>query len=154
MLVIEIQAMSLNVSEILKETKISVSPETFAVISIDNETWRNLLAVPAYGPRMTSPFMIFMDGKEVTLLLDSIDLANIKPGLGDARIEGGYRLLTFDIILDHAVVGFTAEISRILSEAEIPILPLSAFSRDSLLIKQDKLAGALRALGPYVRDIC
>lgn len=98
--------------------------------------------------------MIFMDGHEVTLMLDDADLVNIRPGLTEAKIERAYRLLTFDIVLDHSVVGFMAEIARILAEAEVSILPISAYSRDSILIKQNQLATALRALGPYVDEIC
>lgn len=98
--------------------------------------------------------MIFMDAHEVTLILDEIDLANMRPGLVTAKVENGYRMVTFDIVLELSVVGFMAEISRILAEAGVAILPLSAYSRDSLLIKQDDLAIALKALGPFVDEVC
>ena len=98
--------------------------------------------------------MIFMDPHEVTLMLDEIDLTNMRPGLSGARIENGYRMLTFNVVLELSVVGFMAEISRILADAGVTILALSAFSRDSLLIKQDDLAAALKALGPFVDEVC
>jgi hypothetical protein len=47
-----------------------------------------------------------------------------------------------------------AEISRILAEADIPIMALSAFSRDHLLIKQNDLASALKALREHVAELC
>lgn len=144
----------LNANELLKRSKIEVSPETFNLVSLYWDNWRLLLNSPQFSPRMTAPFMIFMDGHEVTLMLDDADLVNIRPGLTEAKIERAYRLLTFDIVLDHSVVGFMAEIARILAEAEVSILPISAYSRDSILIKQNQLATALRALGPYVDEIC
>jgi len=79
---------------------------------------------------------------------------NMRPGLGQARIESGYRLLTFESVLELTVVGFMAEVSRILADASVAILAISAFSRDHLLIKQDDLAAALKALGPHVKDLC
>ncbi|MGH9820302.1 MAG: ACT domain-containing protein [Pyrinomonadaceae bacterium] len=47
-----------------------------------------------------------------------------------------------------------AEISRILAEVNIPIMALSAFSRDHLLIKQGDLAKALKTFGKYVDSVC
>lgn len=78
----------------------------------------------------------------------------MRHALRDAKTEGGYRLLTFDIELDLSVVGFMAEVSSVLAEAKIPIMALSAFSRDHLLIKQTDLANALKALSEYVGELC
>ena len=56
--------------------------------------------------------------------------------------------------MDFNVVGFLAEVSRILAESNISIYAVSAFSRDHLLIKQDDLAKALKVLGEYVEELC
>lgn len=144
----------MNAVELVKETKVEVSPETFYFVGLEWDAWRVLLEDPRLSPRMSAPFLILRDGHEVTLMLDETDLVNMRPGLSAAKIAGGYRMLTFDIVLDHSVVGFMAEISKILAESGVPILPISAYSRDHLLIKQDDLATALKALGPYVSDLC
>jgi hypothetical protein len=47
-----------------------------------------------------------------------------------------------------------AEVARILAEAEISIVALSAFSRDHILIKQNDLAKSLKVLGEYVEELC
>ncbi|MDI1240951.1 MAG: ACT domain-containing protein [bacterium] len=146
--------MNLSAAELLRSAKVAVVPETFALVGMTRAGLLQLLGDNSLSPRMSAPFMIFMDPHEVTLILDEIDLGNMRPGLGSARVENGYRMLTFNIVLDLAVVGFMAEISRILADAGIPILPLSAFSRDSLLIKQNDLSTALKALGPYVDEVC
>ncbi|HEX8921929.1 MAG TPA: ACT domain-containing protein [Pyrinomonadaceae bacterium] len=72
----------------------------------------------------------------------------------DARVESGFRLLTFDVELDWNVVGFLARVTQILAEAGVSCGALSAFSRDHLLIKQDELGKALRVLGPHVAELC
>lgn len=140
--------------ELLNKSRVETSPEIFALVSITHDEWRSLLGSPELSPSMTAPFMILMDPREVTLMLDEQDLARIQPALRNGRIENGFRMLTFDVELDFDVSGFLAEISRILAEAEIPIIALSAYSRDHILIKQDQLAAALRVLGPYVADLC
>ncbi len=55
---------------------------------------------------------------------------------------------------DWNIVGFFAEISRILAEAGIPIGAISAFSRDHVLVKQEDLAKALKVLGKYIEEVC
>ncbi len=92
---------------------------------------------------MTAPFMIFKDKFETTLLLDEIDFEKIRYAVLSAKAESDFRLLTFDIMLDFNVVGFMAEVSRRFSpKRTFPIVALSAFSRDHLLIKQMDLAKA------------
>src|SRR5215470_17935683 len=114
--------------ELLKSSKVEVAPEAYSLVSIDHKAWNSLLDQPELSPRMTAQFMILMDKWEVTLLLDAIDFEVLRPELTNAKIESGYRLLTFDLVLDLSVVGFMAEVSRVLAEADIPIMALSAFS--------------------------
>ena len=144
----------MNAADILRDTRVSVSAETFAIVSLSPETWNTLLSDASLSPRMTAPFMILKDAYEVTLVLDDADLRNMRPGLEDARIANGYRLLTFETVLDLSVVGFMAVVSRFLADAGVPILPISAFSRDHLLIRQTDLSAALKALGPHVAELC
>lgn len=138
----------------LRNSKVSVAPGTYSIAALTHNAWSTLLSDPSLSPSMTTPFMIFMDQYEVTLVLDEEDLRNMRSGLADAKIAGGYRLLTFEAEMDLSVVGFTAEISRILAEAGVPILAISAFTRDHLLIRQSDLATALKALGPHVAELC
>ena len=144
----------MNYQELLKIARVEVAPETFSMISLRHADWLKLLENPELSPRMSAPFMIFRDKFETTLLLDEVDFAAMRRALGDAKIERGFRLLTFDIKLDFSVIGFLAEIARILAAAEISIVALSAFSRDHLLIKQENLAKALKALGEHIEDVC
>jgi hypothetical protein len=72
----------------------------------------------------------------------------------DARVETGFRLVTLGVELGWDVVGFMALVTRILAEAGVPVGALSAFSRDHLLVKQEDLGRALRALGRHVAELC
>jgi hypothetical protein len=144
----------MNSIELLGKTRVEVAPETYTLVSLKHEDWRKLLENPELSPRMTAPFMIFSDKWEVTLLLDDVDYQTIRYAVRDAKTQSGFRLLSFDIELDFSVVGFLAEVARILAEAEISIVALSAFSRDHILIKQNDLAKSLKVLGEYVEELC
>ncbi|MEP7212404.1 MAG: ACT domain-containing protein [Acidobacteriota bacterium] len=143
-----------NPAELLARSKVAVAPETFALVSVTPADFARLMQDPELSPRMTAPFMLLKDAFEVTMLLDDTDFGTMRHAIRDAKVERGYRLLTFDIELDPGVVGFMAEISRILADAAIPILAISAFTRDHLLIRQHDLATALNALGPHVAELC
>lgn len=145
--------MKIRAAELLRQTQAEVAPESFYLISLRREDWLKLLENPELSPRMTAPFMIFMDQWEVTLLLDEVDFGAIRYAVREAKTEGKFRLLSFNTALDFSIVGFLAEAARILAEAEIPVVALSAFSRDHLLIKQDDLGKALNALGKCVEGI-
>lgn len=144
----------MNALELLKKTRVEIAPEIFTLVSLRHEDWLKLLENSELSPRMTTPFMIFKDKFETTLLLDEIDFETIRYAIRDSKIERGFRLLTFDLVMDFTVVGFLAEVSRILAEANISIVALSAFSRDHILIKQENLARALKILGEYVEELC
>ena len=146
--------MNEKISELLKHTKVEIAPENYSLDSIQENEFQKLLENPELSPRMTAPFMIFKDKFEITLLLDEIDFRKIRDDLQTAKVEKNFRLLTLDIELDFGVVGFLAEVTRILAEAEISIVALSAFSRDHILIKQENLAQALKVLGEYVEELC
>lgn len=144
----------MEISELLKKTRVEIAPETFTLVSLRHEDWLKLLENPELSPRMTAPFMIFKDKFETTLLLDEIDFETIRYAIREARTERNFRLLTFDLVMDFTVVGFLAEVTRILAAAEVSIVALSAFSRDHLLVKQEDLSKALRVLGEFVEELC
>ncbi len=146
--------MNETVTNLLLESKVEVSPETYSVISLQDKDWQSLLENPELSPRMSAPFMIFKDKWEITLVLDEVDFETIRHTIRDAKIERNFRLLSFDVDLDFDVVGFMAQIAKILAEAGISILPISSFSRDHILLRQDDLASALKALRRHVDEVC
>lgn len=140
--------------EILRSAKLIVSPETFHVISVSHEKWRDLLSDPALSPRMPAEFLIFKDAWEVTIVVDDADFANLRPGIGEAPVESGFRLLSFDAEMDFDVIGFMAAVAGVLAEAGISILPFSSFRRDHILVRQQDLAAALKAFRGLVDEVC
>ena len=143
-----------DVEGLLRQTRVRVAPPTYFLIGLRHEDWTRLLENPELSPRADATFMILRDEHEVTLLLDESDWRTIRHAARDARIEGGFRLVTLDVELDWKTVGYLARITEILARSGISCGALSAFSRDHLLIKQDDLGTALRALGEHVAELC
>lgn len=143
-----------SIADLLSRTRVEVAPETYFLISLRHEDWQRVLENPELSPRGDAPYMLLRDRHEVTLLLDETDWQTMRYAARDARVEGGFRLVTLDIELEWNVVGFLARVTEILAGAGIAVGALSAFSRDHLLIKQDDLGTALRVLGAHVAELC
>jgi hypothetical protein len=141
-------------AELLRQARVEVAPETFYLVGLRHQDWLRLLENPELSPRASSAFMCLKDAHEVTLLLEESDWKTMRYAVRDARVEGDFRLLTFDIELDWNVVGFLALVTGILADAGVSCGALSAFSRDHLLIKQDDLGRTLRVLGEHVAELC
>jgi hypothetical protein len=142
------------VTELLRQTRVEVAPGTFVLVGLRHADWARLLENPELSPRPDSIYMLLRDAHEVTLLVEEEDWRAMRHAARDARIEADWRLITFDIKLPWDVVGYLARVTEILAAAAIPIGALAAFSRDHLLVKQNDLPAALRALGPHVAELC
>ena len=143
-----------DAAELLRHAKVEVAPETYVLVGLRHTDWARLLESPELSPRAESNFFLLRDPFEVTLLFDEEDWRAMRHVARDARVEAGFRLVTLDVELGWEVVGFLAHVTRILTDAEVPVGALSAFSRDHLLIKQDDLGKALRVLGEHVAELC
>ena len=146
--------MNAPADELLRRTKVDVLPGTFVLVGMRHADWLRLLENPELSPRPESIFMLLRDAHEVTLLLEEDDWRAMRHAARDARAEVGFRLVTLDIELQWDVVGYLARVTGILAAAGLSVGALSAFSRDHLLVRQDDLAAALRALGPHVQELC
>lgn len=143
-----------DAAELLRRARVEVAPETFVLVGMRHDDWRRLLENPELSPRPESNFFLLRDPFEVTLLVEESDWRAMRHAARDARFEADFRLVTLGVELGWDVVGFFAHVAGILAAAGVPVGALSAFSRDHLLIKQDDLGRALRALGPHVAELC
>jgi hypothetical protein len=139
---------------LLATCEVGVAPETFSLAALSHSAFASLIQNAGISPRGASPFFIFSDQFEVTLMLADQDLRLVRHAMSDERVETGFRLITFNIVLDFDVVGFMSEVSRLLAGAGVPIIAVSAYSRDHILVKQDDLGRALAALGTVNDALC
>ncbi|MCU0480785.1 MAG: ACT domain-containing protein [Anaerolineae bacterium] len=97
---------------------------------------------------ISDPFgTIVVDKDEVTLIIPADVMDDFSKRLRDIEKSADtYRLITLDIVLDFSVVGFMAGISKALADAKISILPISAFSRDHILVKTGDFTKAWNVL--------
>ncbi len=94
-----------------------------------------------------TPFSaLIADKDEVTLLVPQEAWDDFARRLPDHEVQAGYRLITFDLVLDMNLVGFLALVSQILAGAGVPLLALSAYQRDHILVQAAHFDAAWAAL--------
>ena len=64
----------------------------------------------------------------------------------DVVAERDWRLLGVDAVLDFALVGVLARLTKPLAEAGVSVFAVSTFDTDYLLVRQTQLDKALEAL--------
>jgi hypothetical protein len=86
------------------------------------------------------------DKEEVTLVVAEDIWSKLAPRFPGAVAQERRRLIRFDTVLDFSVVGFIAEISHALAEADISILSISTYRTDAVLVHESRFDDAINAI--------
>lgn len=138
-----------NIRRLLAETEITVHPDPFTIVSIDRseeDNARSLLVDLAPFSSLT------FDVAEVSLIVKENEWSSLRNRFKKFQEEGPYRLITFDIVLDLAIVGFMAVVSRRLADEGVSIYALSTYLRDHILVKEGDCAKAVKALRSLIAE--
>ncbi len=138
-----------DIRKLIAATEVALYPEPLMIVSVsknEEEKARRLM-------EDLEPFSsITFDVSEVSIVLKAEEWDGLKENFHDYEEEGPYRLITFDIVLDLAIVGYLAVISRILADAGISIYALSTYLRDHVLVKESDAETAMEALKGLIEE--
>ena len=112
----------------IKNGRALVSPKVYAIVKTDRAC--------------SDALAVIKDSRETTCVVEESKAGGLKC-LG---IEGGWRMITFDMVLPFSLVGFFALVSGALAEAGISIFSISAYSTDHVFVKDHDLEKAVRTL--------
>lgn len=115
----------------------------FAVVSLPLDNFDAVLTTVHTAPGFVS---VTRDKDEVTLIVAEDWWQERVGEFPGAQTQLQRRLIRFDTVLDFSVVGFIAEISRALAEADISILSLSTYRTDAILVHEANYYRALAAV--------
>jgi len=104
--------------------------------------WEGEFAVVKSKKFYESAFANIKDKKELTVIIkeNQINKEDI------IKIEKGWKIITFNKILDFSLTGFISKISSALAEANISIFVVSSYSTDHILVKEKNLDNVLKIL--------
>jgi hypothetical protein len=118
-----------------------VKPEDY-LINAKAYFWKESFAIIKTDQRYQDAFAIITDKDETTVIIDQNKLQ--KNFLNES--EKNWKILTLDIIFPMDTVGILSRISGCLAENEIPVMAISAYSRDHFLIREKDVEKAIYVL--------
>jgi len=137
----------MNAQETLKNTRLYTDERDYLLVGLPPQAITVAAGVLA---EIGEPFAaLLVDKDEVTLVIDAEDYAEFSGRLPGARASTAYRLITLDAELPPDLTGFMALVAGLLAAANIPIIPLGAFSRDHVLVPSAQFAAAWATLEGY-----
>jgi hypothetical protein len=117
--------------------------EHFAVVSLPLACYRELLGAISSCECFVS---VTRDVDEVSLIIAEVEWLLLADRWPHSHVVSGRRLIRFDTVLEFSIVGFLAEVARILAEAGISILAISTFRTDALLVEDASFDRAVSLL--------
>jgi hypothetical protein len=141
--------MTSRADEAWGRTAVHPWPGDYLFASLPADRMPDAAALAAAAPAGTFVALV-RERDEVALTLPEASRARLE-ALG-ARVDGPYRVLTFDVTLPLDLVGFLAPAAVRLAEAGVSIVPQCGFRTDHLLVRAADLDTARRVLEDLVRE--
>ena len=123
--------------------QLDLPPTLFAVASLPLHDYAGVVRALSNVEGFVS---VTRDKDEITLVVAEENWQQMAPQFPAAQVAARRRLIRFDTVLDFSVVGFIAEVSRALADADISILSLSTYRTDAILVHEAKYEQALVAV--------
>ncbi len=134
--------------DILRRLRWLALPERYVLAGIDPR--ESAVVIRLLGGLRARLWQLFVAPDMITFILPENDWRSISPAFPRARVERPYRVVSFDIDLPPDLSGFLALISDALAAESVPIMAISGFSRDHLLLREADLDRALAVLDSLV----
>ncbi len=131
-------------------TILRVAAEKYCLVSIPTAMLPEAVALVAKEVERFAALIAEPDGISLTIRERAWRTSSLRER---ASAESGpFRVITFDLELDPAVVGYFAPAACLLAEAGISIVPQCAFLRDHLLVREADLPKAREVLEKLIAD--
>ncbi len=123
--------------------KLDLPKTLFAVVSIPLEHYAPVLLEVK---DLTGFVGLTRDKDEISLIVAQDDWMAMAEKFPGSQVQLRRKMIRFDAVLDFSVVGFIAEISRALADADISILSLSTYRTDAILVHEASFDRAVAAV--------
>jgi len=128
---------------VFASTVLKTHPEDYLVVSVDRAEEEN--ARTAF--KDLEPWgSVTYDHMEVSVVLSESEWRRLRDHFTAYEVEGPYKLITFDIVLDLSLVGFLSVVSSVLADEGVSIYALSTYLRDHILVRKADAGRAVATL--------
>jgi len=137
--------MNERVRELLATTILRVSDESFVLVRLPSTAYATLLTQMDQADPCEFLSLV-RSAEETTVLTTEAAWKRMAEAWPEAVVEPDWRLITLEQSIALDVPGYLAPLAQALASADIPLLVISAFSTDHLLVHENHLARAVEVL--------
>jgi hypothetical protein len=134
--------------DIWARTRLHVWPERYVLASLPLARLADAAAFVASRPGAFAALVVERDEVSVTAVSSEWNGSGLALF---ARASPPLRAITLDIDIDLDVCGYLAPAATLLGEAGVSMVPQCAFSKDHLLVHEEKLNTAVEVLEDWIR---
>jgi hypothetical protein len=120
------------------EIKKIIKKSTFKI-----EEGRFVYAKVLKAPSIKNHFMVSKDADEITVVTKEENLPELNL---EERNKDFYRLIGLNVSIPFYSVGFLATVSQAIAKEDMNILIVSTYSKDYIMVKEDRLEDAKSVL--------
>lgn len=120
-----------EISKIIKQSTFSIQEGRYVYTKVSKV------------PRMNNHFMVTQDADEITVVTKAENIAKLSIL---EKNKDYYRLIALNVSIPFYSVGFLATVSQAIAKEGMNILIVSTYSKDYILIKENKLQDAKSVL--------
>lgn len=143
-----------KVRQLWAQTRLKVWPERYYLVSLPREALISFAEVFTQWVKTdTNHFSaVVIEQDEISLTISETVWLSVANRLSYSAISSAYKVITFNINLDLAVVGYLAPAAAQLAQGGISIVPQCAYLKDHLLIRETDLEQAQAILVTLIQD--
>jgi uncharacterized protein len=123
-----------NAESLLSRAHIVLRPESYVIVGLSPQELGPALVVLAAEPPVFASVVAEPD--VTTLVVPALVWERMADDFSVARVESGYRVITFDLEMGWEIVGFMACATGLLAAAEIPLGAICGYTRDHLFVQE------------------
>ena len=139
-----------SITDLLHHTTLYADDRHYDIVHFPLNEREKALQLLDFGQSRFSTFI--QDKDEITVIVAAESWAVFANKPSDVEVSADWRLITFDIILKHNLIGFMAVISECLAGVGVSLFVLSAYERDHILTPADGFDKAWNALNSLIKD--
>ncbi len=137
--------MDKKLKALISKTKIAILKPVFVVAEVKKSKVNNSLF------SVVKPFAVINEADVSTVIADMKHGTFLRTL--NASFAGPYKLILLDIDLPFSLVGYLSAFAKVLEEQKIPILAVSSFSRDYILVETKHSKKAVSSLNRFIKSL-
>ncbi len=143
-------AISAGLKQLLARTNLVVFPEDYVIVYLPIGS--KAISGEWFRPATTRFAAVIQEPKLITMVVPRQKWLRMQNIFGKCKVDGPYKVISFDVKLSLVAIGYMATIGSILTESKISAMPISSFKHDQIIVPKAELPRAIKVLREFLES--